>query len=172
MDDLSTSITTITWRQTLLSPIVLTTIFTDLKLHPFSSPVINSLLQLYIIVGFRLQISYKNTDDMSTSILMTSWHQTLLSPIVLTTIFTDFKLHPSSSPAINSLLQLYIIVGFRLQITYKNTDDVSTSISMTSWHQTLLSPIVLTTIFTDLKLHPSSPPVINSLLQLYIIVGF
>ena len=72
-----TSITTTTQRQTLLSPIVLTTIFTDFKLHPSLSPVINSPLQLYSRVRFRLQITHKNLDDMLTSILTTTWHQTL-----------------------------------------------------------------------------------------------
>ena len=52
---------------------------------------------------------------MSTSIMTTTQHQTLLSPIVLTTISTDFKLHPSSPPAINSQLQVYIIDVLRLQ---------------------------------------------------------
>ena len=106
---------------------------------------------------------------MSTSIMTTTWLQTLLSPIVLTTIFTDFKLHPSSPPLIDSQLQVYTILMLQLQITCKNTCDMLTSISTTTWHQTLLSPIVLTTILTNFKLHPSSPQAINSRLQVYIL---
>ena len=44
---------------------------------------------------------------MSTSILTTTQHQTLLSSIVKTTIFTNFKLHPSSPPAINSTTSIH-----------------------------------------------------------------
>ena len=85
--------------------------------------------------------------------ISTTQHQTLLSPIVLTTIFTDFKNHIHLHLQQATLDYKYTSQSCcDYKISYKNTYDMLTFI-LTTQHQTLLSPIVSTTVFTDFKNH-------------------